>query len=66
MVPDWQSEILRNNGVLVDVYPEAHIAVGLYWHCWNLASAPLQTFSNELVKGARPLLGHAMVNSRDL
>jgi LysR family transcriptional regulator (chromosome initiation inhibitor) len=56
MVPDWQSGILRHNGGLVDVCAETHIAVGLHWHCWNLASTPLQTFSNKLVKEARPLL----------
>jgi LysR family transcriptional regulator (chromosome initiation inhibitor) len=56
MVPDWQSEPLRNNGRLVEVSPPGHIAVGLYWHCWNLVSAPLQAFTNKLIKEARPLL----------
>ncbi len=60
MVPDWQSETFRNSGELAEVYPKVHIAVRLYWHCWNLTSAPLQTLSSKLVKEARPLLGHGV------
>lgn len=57
MVPDWQSEMLRKNGKLIEVYAAAHVGIDLYWHCWNLTSAPLQMFSGQLVREARRLLG---------
>ena len=53
MVPDWQSEELMQSGALVEICPEEHDAVKLYWHCWNLDSAPLQEFSNQLVREAK-------------
>ena len=59
MLPDWQSEALRKDGRLIEVDPRTQLAVGLYWHCWNLASAPLQRFSTQLITAARPLLGYA-------
>lgn len=58
MVPDWQSKGLLDSGKLIEVSPETQISVELYWHCWNLASTPLTTFSNRLVKEARHLLGY--------
>ena len=57
MVPDWQSEMLRKSGKLIEVYAAAHVGIDLYWHCWNLTSAPLQMFSSQLVREARQLLG---------
>jgi len=57
MVPDWQSERLRDGGQLVEVYAATHVGIDLYWHCWNLTSAPLQRFSAQLVQEARRLLG---------
>ena len=56
MVPDWQSAALRKSGRLVEVYEAVHVGIELYWHCWNLASAPLQSFSGQLVKEAKRLL----------
>lgn len=56
MVPDWQSETLRERGDLVEVYDQAIEGVKLYWHCWNLDSAPLQEFSRQLVSEAQVLL----------
>jgi LysR family transcriptional regulator (chromosome initiation inhibitor) len=57
MVPDWQSEMFRTSGRLVEVCDTVQVGVDLYWHCWNLASAPLQMFSGQLVREARRLLG---------
>ncbi len=57
MVPDWQSETFRSSGRLIEVCDTVQVGVNLYWHCWNLASAPLQTFSAQLVREARQLLG---------
>jgi LysR family transcriptional regulator (chromosome initiation inhibitor) len=56
MVPDWQSEEFRASGRLVEVCDTVQIGVDLYWHCWNLASAPLQRFSGQMVREARSLL----------
>jgi LysR family transcriptional regulator (chromosome initiation inhibitor) len=56
MVPDWQSEALRKSGELVEIHEKANAEVKLYWHCWNLTSAPLQSFSKRLVKEAKQLL----------
>lgn len=56
MVPDWQSAALLNCGQLEELLPGAAFPVDLYWHCWNLASPPLDTFSAQLVSGAQRLL----------
>lgn len=56
MVPDWQSAGLREAGQLREILPDSVFPVELYWHCWNLASLPLQRFSAQLVRGARRLL----------
>lgn len=56
MVPDWQSVALRNSGELLELLPEKVFPVELYWHCWNLQSKPLQSFSEQLVRGAQQLL----------
>lgn len=56
MVPDWQSKELMESGKLVDIYAVDDDAVKLYWHCWNLDSLPLQTFSEQLVREARKWL----------
>ena len=56
MVPDWQSAVLLQSGELVELVPGREFPVDLYWHCWNLESPPLQTFSRQLVCAARQLL----------
>lgn len=56
MVPDWQSEALRENGELVEICDKAIEGVKLYWHCWNLDSDLLQDFSKQLVDEAKSLL----------
>lgn len=56
MVPDWQSQILRSTGEVIEVDEKAHDAVNHYWHCWNIDSLPLKTFSRQLVDKARTLL----------
>ena len=56
MVPDWQSYSLRANGDVVEVHENAVDFVKLFWHCWNIDSAPLRTFSANLVKNAKTLL----------
>lgn len=56
MVPDWQSEQLRQRGEVVEVHERAFDSVKLYWHRWNIDSESLKTFSTQLVKKAKSLL----------
>jgi LysR family transcriptional regulator (chromosome initiation inhibitor) len=56
MVPDWQSESVRSRGELVEVHEKAHDLVNLYWHCWNIESAPLDRFTKQLIGEAKTLL----------
>jgi LysR family transcriptional regulator (chromosome initiation inhibitor) len=56
MIPDWQSAARRKEGLLQELLPGQIYPVDLYWHCWNLASPPLQDFSAQLVRGAKQLL----------
>ncbi len=58
MLPDQQSAGLRDQGYLVDLAPGAHVAVELYWHCWNLKSDLLEALTRQLVKGANARLTH--------
>lgn len=56
MVPDWQSNSLRETGEVVEVHQRAQKAVKHYWHCWNIESLPLTTLSKLLVSEAKNLL----------
>lgn len=56
MVPHWQSADLLDSGRLQDLLPDAVLPVELYWHCWNLESRPLQSFSRQLLREAKSLL----------
>lgn len=53
VVPDWQSRDLLQSGKLLEIIPDATLQVELYWHCWNLATRPLQEFSAQLIAGAK-------------
>jgi LysR family transcriptional regulator (chromosome initiation inhibitor) len=52
MLPDQQSGDLLKQGRLVDLAPGGHVAIELYWHCWNLRSDLLEGLTRELVEGA--------------
>jgi LysR family transcriptional regulator (chromosome initiation inhibitor) len=52
MLPDQQSRDLLKQGRLVDLAPGGHVAIELYWHCWNLKSDLLECLTRELVEGA--------------
>jgi len=52
MVPDLQGLEYVNSGHLVDLIPDCHIHVKLYWHRWNLSSTLLDEFSRSIVKNA--------------
>ncbi|MBU0972533.1 MAG: LysR family transcriptional regulator ArgP [Proteobacteria bacterium] len=52
MVPDLQGLPHIKSGHLIDLVPETHIGVDLYWHRWNLKSLLLDEFSKAIVKNA--------------
>jgi len=56
MLPDQQSAPLVRNGHMVDLSPDFHVPVKLYWHCWNLKSKLLEKLTQQLIKGAKKLL----------
>jgi len=56
MLPFQQSEALIRTGRLVALAPDHIVPVKLYWHCWNLKSKPLVSFTRQLIAGAEKLL----------
>lgn len=56
MLPDQQAGEFVERGELVDLLPGHVFTVSLHWHCWNLESAMLSSFTRALVRGARILL----------
>jgi len=56
MLPDQQADEYVKRGELVDLLPGHVFTVRLHWHCWNLESAALASFTGALVKEARSLL----------
>ncbi len=56
MLPHWQSAEPLQAKRLQELLPGVSLPVELYWHCWNLESAPLQAFSRQLVNEAKRLL----------
>ena len=39
-------------GRLASLSPDVHVAVKLYWHCWNLKSGFLEDFTDPLIQRA--------------
>ena len=56
MLPDQQAGEYVDRGELVDLLPGQVFTVRLHWHCWNLESVALASFTKALVAGARGLL----------
>ena len=50
MLPDQQSIPLVNTGKIVDLSPDCHVPVELYWHCWNLKSDLLEKLTQNLIR----------------
>lgn len=57
MLPDKQSEPLVKEGKIIDLSPECHVRVELFWHCWNLKSELLEKLTQHLISKAKVLLG---------
>ena len=56
MIPDQQSRLVVRTGQMVDLSPENHVPVDLYWHCWNMKSDLLEKLTLRFVRKAKPLL----------
>ena len=56
MLPDQQSMSLVRTGQIVDLSPDCHVPVKLYWHCWSLKSKLLSKFTQQLTFRAKTLL----------
>lgn len=59
VVPELLVRGLLQQGRLVNLAPQASVAVQLYWHCWNLDSAVLEQLSAALTRAAGEVLGKA-------
>jgi LysR family transcriptional regulator, chromosome initiation inhibitor len=47
-LPDQQSTSLLRSGKMVDLSPDCHVQVKLFWHCWNLKSDLLEKLTQHL------------------
>jgi LysR family transcriptional regulator (chromosome initiation inhibitor) len=56
MLPLEQCAALLASGALVDLAPELHADVPLYWHAWRIQPARLERMGAALVKAARAAL----------
>ena len=56
MLPDQQRIPLLKTGQIIDLSPDIHVSVKLYWHCWNLKSDLLEKLTQHLIHKAKTLL----------
>jgi LysR family transcriptional regulator (chromosome initiation inhibitor) len=56
MLPDQQSSPLLRAGKVIDLSPNCHVSVELYWHCWNLKSDLLEKLTQYLIRSTKTLL----------
>jgi len=56
MLPDQQNLPLLRAGKVIDLSPNCHVSVKLYWHCWNLKSDLLEKLTQYLIRNAKTLL----------
>ncbi|WP_027359805.1 LysR family transcriptional regulator ArgP [Desulforegula conservatrix] len=56
MLPDQQSASLVKAGKMINLSPDCHVPVKLYWHCWNLKSDLLEKLTKHLIRKAKTVL----------
>ena len=56
VVPLLQVQALLKSGALRDLAPKTRLPVALYWHCWKLESALLQSLTAAVRSGAAKAL----------
>jgi LysR family transcriptional regulator (chromosome initiation inhibitor) len=49
MLPEQQRTPLLNSGQIVELSPDCHIQVKLYWHCWNLKSKLIKKLTQHII-----------------
>src|SRR5450759_3716390 len=59
VVPELQVREHLQSGRLVDIAPGHALPVELYWHCWNLDSAVLDSLTGALTSAAAAALMQA-------
>ncbi len=55
-LPDQQSAPLLRTGQMIDLVPDCHEPVKLYWHCWNLKSDLLEKLTQHITCKEKTLL----------
>lgn len=56
MLPQEQCAALLERGELVDLTPQLHVDVPLYWHAWRIQPPRIERMGAALVKAARAVL----------
>ncbi|MCC2959588.1 LysR family transcriptional regulator ArgP [Massilia sp. IC2-278] len=56
MLPQEQCAALLEGGELVDLTPQLHVDVPLYWHAWRIQPPRIERMGAALVKAARAVL----------
>ncbi len=64
VLPELKVREHLNDGRLVDLLPGHHLAVALYWHCWNLNSAVLDALTHALKSAAAMALVRPLSESK--
>ena len=52
VLPELKVREHLRSGTLINLMPEQHLDVALYWHCWNLNSAVLDALTHTLKSAA--------------
>jgi LysR family transcriptional regulator (chromosome initiation inhibitor) len=56
MLPMQQCGAMLQNGILVDLAPDLHVDVPLYWHAWRIQPARVERMGVALIEAAREVL----------
>jgi LysR family transcriptional regulator (chromosome initiation inhibitor) len=56
MLPEQLAATALRSGQLVEIAPQRWLDVPLYWHCWRIKSAALETVSQRVHQAARKAL----------
>ena len=62
VVPELLVREQLANGLLVNLAPTFSLPISLYWHCWNLDSAVLDSLTRALKAAASHALTHSIQN----
>jgi len=57
VLPQLLVQTQIDSGELVNLAPDFHLPVSLYWHCWNLDSEVIDRLTTALAQGAKAALG---------